>query len=242
MALIKKYLYLIITVLLLSSCSSSRLIIPLAEDQKVLSLSAGGPVVKRESFTAPIPLTSVSYSQGVKKNLTWTSSLHLTSLSFGVLHLETGLLSNLYYHDKTKLGVSYSPVVHFTMDFFESNTKFYPQLDLNLYYYLIGSGGRDCNCPGSGSVKTPILLYAGYSNWFELSSTRTYGLDQPKQIYMNPHFGLLFKGKGWRFQLEGKYLAPSIDNTRLVIDYAGINNKGAIGGFVSYYKTIGRAR
>lgn len=234
--------YILIAVLTLSSCSSSRLIIPLAENQKVLSFSAGGPIVKRENFTAPIPLTSVSYGQGIKKNLSWISSIHLTSLSYGVMHFETGLLSNLYYHDKSKLGISYSPVVHFTMDFYESNTKLYPQLDLNLYYYLIGSGGRDCNCPGSGSVKKPILLYAGLTNWFELSSTRTFGLDQPKQFFMNPHFGVMLKGKGWRFQLEGKYLMPSMDNTRLVIDYASFNNQGAIGGFVSYYKTIGRAR
>lgn len=240
--MIRNIIPILLTILLFSACSSSRLIVPLAEDQKVLSFSAGGALFKYNNVTIPIPLTSATYSYGVEKNLTWNSSLHLTSLAYGVIHFETGILSNLFYHDKTKLGISYSPNIHFMSDVFDWTSRVYPQLDVNLYYYLRGSGGRDCNCPGSGSVKTPVLLYAGIMNWFELNNTRSLGLNQEKQYYGNPHFGILLKGKGWRFQVETKLLGPSVDNTKLVLDYSGINGQGAIGTFATYYKTIGRGR
>lgn len=240
--MIKSIILLLIVGVLVTSCSVSRVIVPLAENQKVVSVSAGGPLVKFENATAPIPLSSISYSYGVKKNLTWTSSIQTTSLAFGVLHFETGVLSNIFYHNKSKLAMSYSPSLAFMSDIFEWNSRIYPQLDLNLYYYLIGSGGRDCNCPGSGSVKTPLILYTGVSNLFELNGTRTLGTEQDGQFFANPHFGFLLKGKGWRFQAETKYLMSTIDNTGLVVDYAGFNNKGAVGTYFSYYKTIGRGR
>ncbi len=227
----------LLIIFLFESCAPTRYVIPLDRRQQAVALELGGPLIDYSEVTIPVPLMSVSHAYGLKKNLTLHNSLHLTSLSFGVLQLETGILRNLFYNEKTRIGMSYSPAVNFMIDRYQWQARLYPQLDFNAYWYIMGEGGRSCDCPGAKGQR-PLLFYTGFSNWIDLATERAHGLEQTKNLYINPQAGFMYMGKKLNFQLEGKWLYSSARSNNLVVAYKGINQMGTVGVYFTVSKFL----
>jgi hypothetical protein len=81
------------------------------------------------------------------------------------------------------------------------------------------------------------MLYAGINNWFKPSTQRAHNEAQNKQWYVNPHIGFLYSPRKWSYGIETKWVAPGVSNTPNVVDYIGINQKGAVG---VYFQLIRR--
>lgn len=221
---------------LLSSCAPSRFVVPLEKRSQAVAVELGGPMILYNDVSIPVPLISATHAYGWKKNGTIHQSLHLTSLAYGTFQYEAGYLSNLFYHDKSKIGSSYTIGFEYITDRWQWNHRIYPKLDWNFYWYLSGQGGRTCDCPGA--KKKNVLFYTGISNWVELNGIRPHGLPQQKRVLSNPQVGFLFYGKKLNWQIESKWIASSIENDNTVVDYIGLNNKGAVGIYFSVFKIL----
>ena len=213
-----KYFCLLFCVAYFCSCAPSRFVKPLGKGEKAINASLGGPLITFAGAPIPIPFTSISGGYGVSKSLTAYGSLHPTSLIFGVLQTELGVVKNIYYNDSLKFGFSAAPVVNLSIDRWEYNFKFWPELDLNAYWTF---------------NKNKNFIYIGASNWFELSKTKGYGEKQVSHWIINPQLGHTFIRPKWNFNIEVKLLAPGIMRYPNVVDYIGVGNKGAIGTYLS---------
>jgi len=225
MGLYRFWLVVVITGLLgASSCAPTRVVKPLKKNEQAVGFNLGGPMINQFGTTFPIPLSSLSYARGLTDKQTLFASWHTTSALFGVMQLEVGALHEFFPADSLsfwKPGLSGNLTGNIGFDVWEGNFKFWPQLDLNTYWTY---------------GKHQSFVYAGLSNWFELSGQRAHGETQPNTWIFNPHIGHTFRRKHWDYNLELKYLAPNISNRDIVVDYASPGNNGAMG----LYFTIGR--
>lgn len=210
-----------------SGCAPSRVVQPLKKGERAVNAAVGGPLINQFGTTIPVPFTSITYAQGISDNATVFGSLHTTSLLFGNVQGELGLTRGVLAPDSTKRwmpGLSATPVLNVGIDVWEGRPKLWPQFDVNAYWML----GR------SGS-----FVYTGIGNWFELSTARGHGEPQEYGYIWNPHAGLTLNRPHWQYNLEAKYLAPTISNQELVVDYAKpFGSKGALGIFVSFTRKL----
>jgi hypothetical protein len=208
-------------VMFLLSCSPTRIVKPLAKGEQAVGANLGGPFITFAGAPIPIPYTSAFYARGLNNKTTAFGSVHLTALAFGVFQTDLGICRELYANQKLQLGISVNPAMQIAIDHWEGKAKFWPQLDLNVY-------------KNWGSQK---MLYAGINNWFEPSTQRAHNEAQNKQWYVNPHIGFLYSPRKWSYGIETKWVAPGVSNTPNVVDYIGINQKGAVG---VYFQLIRR--
>lgn len=219
----KKHHLILIVLYLLNSCASSRFVEPLKKKEQVLAIDVGGPLIINGGITMPIPLSSLVYAKGVDTNLTLFGSLHFTSLLFSNLQTDFGATYRWYESNNKYLpSVSSSINGNMVWDFNDNKFKFWPQLDLNVYWNF----GRKKH-----------YIYAGVSNWWELAGVRSQNRPQLDRWLANPQIGIVFKSEKWFYSLEAKFLAPSHDNTHLFVPYYSLlGDKGANG----VYLGIGR--
>ncbi len=201
---IGKAFYLLLGGIMLSACSVTRVVEPLPQGAQEVQFSLGGPLIHLFGTTIPTPLTSLSYNYGYKENLTLSGGLNLTSLAFGVIHLDIGATYGLWRDSLSTgyAGVSIRPSFYLTTDVYQWQTRFFPQLDLMIYYKL-----------------NKHLLYTGLVNFFELKRTRAHNLTQPKLWFWNPTLGYQYEAKHWRWQVEVRWLAPDVRSDYRVPDY-----------------------
>jgi len=219
----KNTIYSTVRLLLLSqvflSCMPSRIVRPLDRGQRAIGAHLGGPLISFVGTTIPMPFTSLMYAQGVTEKTTAFGSIHVTSLLFGVIQTDIGACYNLYYNDSVRLGLSVTPAVNMAYDKWEGNFKFWPQVDVNIYWDI---------------RPKKSFVYLGVDNWFELSSKKAHGEDQTNRWIVNPQIGYTNVRNKWNYNLEFKYLVPYLENQPNVVDYQGIGGKGAIGVYVSF--------
>ena len=208
-------------VMFLLSCSPTRIVKPLAKGEQAVGANLGGPFITFAGAPIPIPYTSAFYACGLNNKTTAFGSVHLTALAFGVFQTDLGICRELYANQKLQLGISVNPAMQIAIDHWEGKAKCWPQLDLNVY-------------KNWGPKK---MLYAGINNWFEPSTQRAHNEAQNKQWYVNPHIGFLYSPRKWSYGIETKWVAPGVSNTPNVVDYIGINQKGAVG---VYFQLIRR--
>jgi hypothetical protein len=207
--------------IILSACSSTRLVKPLDEDQQALSLGAGGPIIKFSGMNIPMPLSNICYARGFKNELTGFASIHTTSLLYGLGQFEAGVVKGICKNDGWKPGLSVAPSVQLMLDHWEWNFRMYPQLDANAYWTY----GKRSN-----------LVYAGMNNFFELKGTRNDGQKQPNAWLPGFQLGHTFVRPKSNYQLELKYLAATVPNKNTVVDYvvpSGMAN-GAFGFYITW--------
>ena len=200
-------------------CSTARVVKPLPEKSLQAGFSMGGPLVDLFDTVIPVPLSSVYGSYGFSENLTFTGSMGVTSLVFGTIQMETGGLYGLIKPDKWIPGLSVYNAYYFLLDRWEWNFKFYPTIDMNIYWNTAQT--RD------------DFVYMGVGNWFELATKR--GLNEKQKHHWLPslYAGYTYAPGKWMLTLEAKYLAPFIDNQNKVITYHGINHSGAFGTYIN---------
>lgn len=208
-----------VSLTLFNSCAPSRLVRPLDKGQKVVSASLGGPLIGFNNTVIPVPLTTLMYAQGITNKTSVFGSVHTTSMLFGVFQTDIGVCQRLYYNDSLRIGISANPALNLAFDKWEQHFKCWPQLDLNMYWNI---------------KPNKSFVYAGVENWFELSKYKAYGEIQQNHWLVNPQIGYSYVRKKWNYNLELKYLVPYINNTPNVVDYKGINGKGAIGVYINF--------
>jgi len=208
--------------LILNACAASRLVEPLHQGEVQLNATFGGPLFDYDGYIIPMPLSSVTIAHGWRDNLSLHGSVHTTSAIFGVFHTEFGFTTTLYKSKNRDLALSMSPSAHFMLDKWEHHFKFYPSFDLNFFSHVLGPNK---------------LLYAGMSNWFELSNERAHAEKQPNHWIPAFHSGLTYQPDLWNYNIELKYIAPLHSNKDIVIDYLSPTDRGALGVYLS----IGRS-
>jgi hypothetical protein len=212
----KKYFFLIFMAVLFS-CGPSRFIQPLEEGKQAISVHLGGSLIDYNDVTIPIPLTSVTYANGLTDMVTVFGSVHTTSLFFNNLQLEVGVLSQFKKQEKWIPAYSSALVLNFITEMNEGNSKLWPQLDGNVFWHFMGHKNR---------------LHIGYSFWIDPKM-----LDESKFAIFNPHIGYTRQIKNWNVGVELKFLAPTYDNSKLFIPYQSITgDRGANGIYLQVTK------
>ncbi len=217
----KKYplLAAIVILIILNSCAPSRIVRPLDKGQKAINASLGGALIGFAGTTIPIPLTTVTYAQGVADKTTAFGSVHTTSLLFGIFQTDIGVCHRLYYNDSLRFGISVNPVINLAFDKWEKKFKCWPQADINFYWEI---------------KPKKSFFYAGVENWFELAQKKAHDQNQQTHWIFCPQIGYTYTRNKWNYNTEIKYIAPNISHTPNVVDYKGIGGKGAIGVYISF--------
>ena len=203
--------------LLLSACSTSRVVKPLDEGKLSFSADAGGPIFNYKGNDIPMPLSSVSMAYGLNRDHTLFTGLHTTQLVYGVGHVDIGMVRSLYRPSFNVPGFSITPAVNFMLDKWERHFKLYPSVDINAYWDVFDR--RD-------------YFYVGMSNWFELARERAHGEDQPNFWIPSLHTGYTLVTGRMNYTLEAKYLAPLHSNEDIVVDYLSPTDNGAVGVYM----------
>ncbi|MFN6013680.1 MAG: hypothetical protein ACK47F_03215 [Flavobacteriales bacterium] len=209
------------------SCAPSRFIKPLNHKQHAISASLGGALMDVPGITTiPMPNTSLGYGYGVMPEMTVYGNWYTTAAIFGDIQLDAGCSYRVWKNNK--MGVTVNPSVNFMVDVFEKNARLWPQLDANYYvdYWTRSDGNKTTN-------QKTNFLYAGFSNWFELQSSRAHQQEQPVRLLFNPQIGHTFQRGKWDFNLEVKFLTPYVSNKNIVIDY--FSPFGNFGGMGTYF-------
>jgi hypothetical protein len=207
--------------MLIQSCAPSRVVRPLEKGQKNISANLGGPLIGFAGTTIPMPLTSISYAQGVSDDVTLFGGFHTTSMLYGVIQTDIGACYNLYHPDSSQFGVSVNPVINFAFDTWEGNAKLWPEVDINAYWEF---------------KPKKSFMYVGASNWFELSGTKAHDEVQENRWLFNPHMGYTYVRNKWNYNVETKYLVPNVDTEPNAVDYRGVAGKGAIGVYFTFIR------
>lgn len=176
--------------------------------------------------TIPIPNTSLGYGYGATPEMTVFSNWYSTAAVFGDIQFDAGCSFRVWKNEK--MGVTVSPSVNFMIDVFEKNARLYPQLDANYYFDYWNKP-----CEGKAGKNKINFFYAGFSNWFELQSTRAHDIEQPYRLLFNPQIGHTFQRGKWDINLETKFLVPYISNEKIVVDYfSPFGKRGGFGAFI----------
>lgn len=210
----------------LFSCAPTRFVKPLEHKQHAITGTLGGAMLNVPGIgTIPMPNTSLGYGYGIIPEMTVYGNWYSTAAVFGDIQLDAGCSYRVWKTDK--MGVTISPSVNFMVDVFEKNARLWPQLDANYYFDYWNRP-----CEGKTTKNKINYFYAGFSNWFELKSTRAHDLDQPYRLLFNPQIGHTFQRGKWDFNLEAKFLVPYISNQKIVVDYLSpFGNKGGLGAY-----------
>jgi hypothetical protein len=200
--------------LLAFSCAPTRLVKVLEKDQKAVTFSFGGPVIKFAGAAIPIPFSTLTYGQGITSNCTGFGSLHITSLLFGNVQADAGAVLKIFEKEK-KMGVTATPGAQIACKPAVSGTfRLWPSLDVNYYLHF--------------NHRTSFA-YGGMSSWIELAAKKAHSEDQSRHLIPNLHLGYTFVHTRWQHQFEVKYLGLGIPNTPGVVDYIGVSGKGTLG-------------
>ena len=209
----------VISLLLIQSCTSSRVVRPLKKGEQQISANLGGPLLGFAGMTIPMPLTSIAYARGITNDLTGFMGVHTTSMLFGVIQTDIGACYNVYHPDSSQFGVSVSPALNIAYDKWEKNSKLWPSVDINAYWEF---------------TPNKSFIYTGVSNWFEFAKERAHGEKQEHKWLINPHLGYTYVRNKWNYNIETKWLVPNIGTKPNVVDYRGVGGKGAIGLYFTF--------
>jgi hypothetical protein len=216
------FLSLVLLQLFGAGCSSTRLVKPLAEKELAVGFDFGGPIIDFSGLKIPIPFTSFTGAYGLDSTLTLFGSLHTTALASSVLQLETGVLKDIVRAKNGKPGFSLAGTGHWMMGLKDARFRFYPSLDLNLYWPY--------------SRKHEHFAYMALNSWFDFWAEQAHGQPNKNHYLPSLSLGHTFVTKSMRYTLEARWLAPHLDNRNIVVGYNGIAHQGSLGFYFSIYK------
>lgn len=197
----------------------TRFVKPLAKNQNAITANLGGPLIRFGKAVIPIPFTSVNYGRGITNKTTVFGSIHTTALLFGNFQTDIGICQSIYKNDSLKFGITVNPAVNLVFDKWEKNFRAWPQLDLNIYKDVL---------------KDKAFVFIGLTNWLELSSKKAHNESITQHILINPHVGITYHYKKWDYTFETKFLQMNKNNKPNVVDYVGVNQRGAISIYLNF--------
>lgn len=212
------YKYLIpLLILTMSACAPSRFVQPLAAGEQAIGFNLGGSLIDYNGTTIPVPLTAITYGNGLKEQLTVFGSLHTTALLFNNLQLEGGAVAQWKEQEGWKPAISTAITFNFITELSEGNAKLWPQIDGNAFWNF-----KD----------KKYTTYLGYSLWIDNKIMADNGLG-----LFNPHLGYTYRKGSWDLNAELKFLAPGFDNSKVFIPYQSITGtQGATGIYFNVSK------
>lgn len=199
---------------MLCACSVTRVVKPLEKGEKRIAAAVGGPAIVFAGVPMPLPLSSLTYSQGLDSGVTLGASVQTTSLMFGVAHIDALLGIRVYESATGKFGVTGSPGIHLMYDFHEGNYRNYPQLEAIGWWQY----GRKSH-----------LFYGSLGTWIELVREKAHGEVQDNEFLPYLGLGHQWIGPRWNFQAELKYLGFQHNTSDIVVDYISPASRGALG-------------
>ncbi|HEY1114520.1 MAG TPA: hypothetical protein VGE66_13205 [Chitinophagaceae bacterium] len=202
-----------------TSCAPARFVKPLDEGRHAAALSLGGPLIKFGETTIPMPLVSAVYGYGFDSTFTGFGGLNLTSAFYGNVQLDLGVTKKLLSQKGAVPAVSVTPVANIIYRNKDAK-KLYPQLDIHAYWEV----NRARN-----------LIYAGFSNWFELGGEKAHDKEQEHRWLFTPQVGHQFVRPKWDITIEAKIIAPHISYESNVVEYQSpLGKSGAFGIYFGY--------
>lgn len=206
---------------LLAACAPSRYVRPLAQGEKAIQASYGGPLFKNFGIPIPAPFITVGGAYGLSAKTTAFANWNATSALFGTIQLDMGASHGFLQPDGWRPGLSGSATANLAIDVHEGHFKLWPQLDANAYWEY-------------GQRKH--FAYFGLSTWWE---PRAFAHPQEAGIQMvvpGLQIGNTFAGKRFDKTIEFKwnnFVPPSGD---AVIDWSALGGHGAIGIHIGFTK------
>ena len=201
------------------NCAPTRFVKPLSKNENAVAANLGGPLIHYGKAVIPIPFTSIMYGRGLTNSTTAFVSLHTTAALYGNFQTDLGICQRLYKNDSLRFGITINPAVNMVYDKWSKNFRVWPQLDVNVYKDIL---------------KQKAFVYIGLTNWFELSAKKAHGEVQQNHVLINPHIGITYNTKKWGYTLECKFLQMNKRNTPNVVDYVGIQQRGAVGVYLNF--------
>ena len=220
-----KYIYpLILLLIVISGCTSQKIVKPLQKGQQQVRANLGGPLIGFGELTIPIPLTPINYARGMSNKLTIHTGLQTTSLLYRTIQVDAEATYGMLKNEGWVPGISISGTLNFLTDVREGNARLYPQLDANIYWDY----GKD------------HFMYVGSTNWIELNNTRAHNRPQSKRLLTGIQFGNTWNNPKWSYTAESKWLAPTRSSLYSVVDYKTYSWGGEPMGAVGLYFGIAR--
>lgn len=218
---------------LISSCGPARFVEPLKKFENAIAIDIGGPIVTiPDVASTPIPFSSITYGHGWSDRLTLHGTWYTTAAIFGVAQVGAGATYGIWKSKKHKHGVSSMIGFNTALDVFESNFKFWPQLDAHYYFKYNYKGEKQEDLLTRGG-KRANLLYAGIGTWYELDGTRAHGEKQQTIVVPMLNIGHDLNWKRWTLKTEIKLIAPFNSNENVVLDYFSLTgNNGSTGVYL----------
>jgi hypothetical protein len=198
----------------LFSCSATRIVKPLAAKEAAVGFDFGGPIIDFAGAKIPIPFTSFSGAYGIDSMMTVWGGLHTTSLAFGNLQTDIGLLRDIIPAKGRRPGFSVAPVANMLLNFNNGGFRIYPELDLNLHWQY--------------SLKRKHFMYFSLSNWFDPWAKKAHNEPNKNFYTLNLALGHTFVTNKMRYSLEFRWLAPHASNRNLIVTYNGIGGQGSM--------------
>lgn len=213
-------------IITLSACNISRVVKPLEKGEHQLSASLGGPAIVFSGAPVPLPLSSIAYAYGLDSGLSVSAGLHTTSMLFGVAQADASLHAELWRNESDRFGLIASPGAVFIHEFYEGNSRIYPQLDLGSWWHY--------------KKENPNHLYGGVGTWVELFREKAHGEVQDNELMPYVTLGHKWVKNRWALQLEARYIGMFSRNDQIVVDYLTPLNVGTTGVYFGFTKTIGK--
>jgi hypothetical protein len=199
---------------LITGCAPTRFVKPLVPGTTAIGASFGGPAIKYSGAPIPVPLSSVMAGYGFREDITGFAGINTTSLAFGVLHTDVGMVKKVFMQDAWRPAIVVSPVVNMMFDRWDHKFSLFPQLDAHFYWHYL---------------QKPNYFYLGISNWFDLNSKRSMGDVQKDHWVPIIDVGHRWIKPRWDYIVEVKYIAPNHSNKDIVVEYIAPGTQGALG-------------
>lgn len=191
--------------LTVASCTSTTHVRPLAPGEHGVAVVAGGPLTRVPGVgEIPLPNVTLEGRHGIVRHFDVGYGLHVLPMVFGVAGAHVGGAYQLF--DQPDLAVPALTVTE-TIYGFTNLTDWYALSETQLIASWSFFAQR-------------ALAYVGVSG-----DTSLYA----PHLYLSPFAGLeLRPGIDWlRVQLEGRWLAPAVDQSFAVVDWQAPGDKGA---------------
>lgn len=196
------------------SCTPTRYVRPLAEGEKAIQGSFGGPLLKNFGPPIPVPFITAGAGYGLKPNTTVFGNFHVTSALFGTMQLDLGATQGILKPNGWAPGLSASAVANAAFDIHEGHFKLWPQLDANAYWEY-------------GEKRH--FGYVGINTWWEPRALAHASEPGIQLVVPGMQVGNTFAGKSWDKSLELSWRNFPKPSTDAVVDWAALGGLGAVG-------------
>ena len=205
-----KYVVVLCTLVLATSCTPTKVVVPLEEGQWQIGVTQGRPQFN-EGF---LPVLGGYAAKGISSTKTNYGGIQFSSLFLGAVQLEAGQVATLVPQQGLNPGISYSYGAQSFMSTRDYAFRFYPEAGLNAFFQA-----------------GPHILNVSANTWVDPT---WFLADFGRGKILAPSFsaGYRLRYKWFEAQLEYKILNPTRE---IHIPQAYVPNTSGLGGKGFFY-------